>query len=168
MTQTWCLATFVRPVDARAAIRQLLQSGVDPDHMDVMTSQPLRGERFLPEKRPTKLWTWAVCGAGVGLAGGLSLATFTALAFPLHKGGMPIVAPWAVGIIAYETTMLGAILATLAGLLVELRLPSFKNRPYDPGVVDGGVVLAVQCADQARVSVEAAINAAGASKVKWV
>ena len=55
----------------------------------------------------------------LGLAGGLSLATITALNYPLIKGGMPIVAPWTVGLIAYETTMLGAVLATLVGLLVE-------------------------------------------------
>ena len=42
---------------------------------------------------------------------------------------MPIVAPWTVGLIAYETTMLGAVLATLVGLLVELGLPNFKNLP---------------------------------------
>ena len=168
MAQTWCLAKFARPVEARAAIRRLLQSGIDPDHMDVMTSQPIHGERFLPDRKPTRLRTWALCGAGIGMAGGFSLATFTALAYPLHKGGMPIVAPWTVGIIAYEATMLGAILATLSGLLFELRLPSFKNRPYDPSVVDGGVVLAVQCADRSRGSVEEAVNAAGATKVNWV
>ena len=114
--------------------------------MEVMTSQPHHGEPFIPEKKPTKLRTWAhlrrrrsACSAAS------SLATITALNYPLVKGGMPIVAPWTVGLIAYETTMLGAVLATLVGLLVECRLPNFKNLPYDPSVVDGGVVLAVSC-----------------------
>lgn len=171
MAQTWCLAKFNQPVDARAAIRRLLQEGVSPDSMDVMTSQPIHGEPFIPNQKPSGLRTWALCGAATGLAGGLSLAIGTALAYPLVKGGMPIVAPWTVGIIAYETTMLGAVLATLVGLLVELRLPNFKNLPYDPSVVDGGVVLAVQCAagnDQARASVEQALGASGAIKVNWV
>ena len=83
--------------------------------MEVMTSQPIHGEPFLPEKKPTKLRTWAMCGAALGLVGGFSLATFTALNYPLVKGGMPIVAPWTVGLITYETTMLGAVLATLVG-----------------------------------------------------
>jgi hypothetical protein len=164
----WCLAKFTQPSDARIAIRRLLQSGIDPQSMDVMTSQPIHGESFLPEKKPTKLRTWALCGAGVGMVGGFSLATFTALAYPLVKGGMPIVAPWTVSLITYETTMLGAVLATLAGLMVELRLPSFGNRPYDPSVVDGGVVVAVPYSDQNRQSVEDAVNAAGATKVNWV
>jgi hypothetical protein len=165
---TWCLAKFNEPVEARAAIRRLLQSGIDPQAMDVMTSQPIHGEPFLPEKKPTKLYTWALSGAAIGMVGGASLASFTALAYPLVKGGMPIVAPWTVGLITYETTMLGAILATLAGLLFELRLPSFSNRPYDPSVVDGGVVIAVPCSDQNRKAVEDAVSAAGATKLNWV
>jgi ActD protein len=168
MAQSWCLAKFKRPVEARAAIRRLLQSGIDPQSMDVMTSQPIHGEPFLPDPTPTKLRTWALCGAAVGMAGGASLAIFTALAYPLVKGGMPVVAPWTVGVITYETTMLGAVLATLAGLLFELRLPSFSGRPYDPSVVDGGVVIAVPCSDKDRQTIEDAVSAAGATKINWV
>jgi hypothetical protein len=71
-------------------------------------------------------------------------------------------------LITYETTMLGAVLGTLVGLLVELRLPNFKNLPYDGNVVDGGVVIAVSCPEGSRGSVEAAVGVAGASKVNWV
>jgi len=168
MTQTWCLAKFSRPIEARLAIRRLLQEGIQPESMEVMTSQPIHGEPFLPEKKPTKLRRWALCGAALGLLGGFALATVTALNYPLIKGGMPIVSPWTVGLIAYETTMLGAVLATLVGLLVETGLPNFKNLPYDPSVVDGGVVLAVACGDNSRASVESAVSAAGATRVNWV
>ena len=167
MSQT-CLVKFSQPNDARMAIRRLIQAGIGPESMEVMTSQPIHGEPFIPDMKPTKLRTWAICGAAIGLVGGLSLASITALNYPLVKGGMPIVAPWTVGLITYETTMLGAVLATLVGLLVELRLPNFKNLPYDPSVVDGGVVLAVACTEGSRGSVETAVGAAGASKVNWV
>jgi hypothetical protein len=167
MSQT-CLVKFSQPNDARIAIRRLIQAGIGPESMEVMTSQPIHGEPFIPDMKPTQLRTWAICGAALGLVGGLSLATITALNYPLVKGGMPIVAPWTVGLITYETTMLGAVLATLVGLLVELRLPNFKNLPYDPSVVDGGVVLAVACAEGTRGSVETAVGAAGASTVNWV
>jgi len=167
MSQT-CLVKFAQPNDARIAIRRLIQAGIGPESMEVMTSQPIHGEPFIPDMKPTQLRTWAICGAALGLLGGLSLATITALNYPLIKGGMPIVAPWTVGLITYETTMLGAVLATLVGLLVELRLPNFKNLPYDPSVVDGGVVLAVACAEGTRGSVETAVGAAGASTVNWV
>ena len=167
MSQT-CLVKFSQPNEARVAIRRLLQAGIQPDSMEVMTSQPIHGEPFIPNMKPTRLRTWALVGAAIGLLGGFSLATITALNYPLIKGGMPIVAPWTVGLITYETTMLGAVLATLVGLLVELRLPNFKNLPYDPSVVDGGVVLAVSCTESSRASVETAVGASGASKVNWV
>ena len=167
MSQT-CLVKFSQPIEARQAIRRLLQAGIHPESMEVMTSQPIHGEPFIPNMKPTRLRTWALAGAAIGLLGGFSLATVTALNYPLIKGGMPIVAPWTVGLITYETTMLGAVLATLVGLLVELRLPNFKNLPYDPSVVDGGVVLAVSCTESSRASVETAVGAAGASKVNWV
>jgi hypothetical protein len=167
MEQT-CLVKFDEPHAARAAVKQLLQHGIDPRAMDVMTSQPIHGEPIIPDDKPTKLSTWAICGAAAGFLAGATLASLTALNYPLVKGGMPIVSPWTVGLITYETTMLGAVLATLAGLLVELRLPNLKRLPYDPSVVDGGVVLAVTCGDSARRSIENAINAAGATKVDWV
>src|SRR5262249_55084961 len=149
------------------AIRQLIQSGIDPGAMEVMTSQPIHGEPFLPEKKPTKLRRWALSGAATGMAGGFLLATAAALNYPVGKGGMPIVAPWTVGIITYEATMLGAVLATLAGLLFELRLPNFKGLPYDESVVDGGVLLAVRLAPGAerRVAVQEVVSTAGATKV---
>lgn len=167
MAQT-CLVKFTEANGVRIAIRRLLQEGIPSESMEVMSSQPIHGERFLPEKEPTKLRTWALAGAGIGLLGGFSLASITALNYPLVKGGMPIVSPWTVGLITYETTMLGAVLATLVGLLVELRLPNFKPLPYDPSVADGGIVLAVSCADDTRVSIENAVSAAGATKVNWV
>jgi len=168
MSQQTALVKFAQPTEARQAIRRLLQAGIQPESMEVMTSQPIHGEPFIPNMKPTKLRTWALCGAAAGLVGGLLLATVTALNYPLVKGGMPIVAPWTVGLITYETTMLGAVLATLVGMLVETGLPNFKQLPYDPSVVDGGVVLAVSCPDASRASVETAVGAAGASKVKWV
>jgi Alternative complex III, ActD subunit len=170
MADSWCLAKFGQPAGARTAIRRLLQSGVDPDAMEVMTSQPIHGERFLPEKKSTKLRTWALSGAAIGMTAGFLLATVTALNYPIVKGGMPIVAPWTVGIIAYEATMLGAVLATLAGLLFELRLPNFRDLPYDESVADGGVLLAVRCAagGNMRTAVQDAVSSAGATKVNWV
>lgn len=167
MTNT-CLVKFTEQTQARAAVRRLVQEGIAPNAMEAMSSQPIHGEAIVPGEPATKLRTWALAGAALGLISGFSLATITALNYPLIKGGMPIVSPWTVGLITYETTMLGAVLGSLAGLLVELRLPNFKSLPYDPSVVDGGIVLAVSCPDGSRDSVERAVNAVGASRVNWV
>ena len=163
-----CLVKFAQPEDARAAVRHLLQSGIDPGLMEVMTAHPIHGDPILPDGKPTRLRTWALSGAAVGIIAGFSLATLTALAYPIPKGGMPIVAPWTVGIVTYETMMLGAVLATLAGLLIELRLPNFKALPYDPTVVDGGVLLAVECRDQSKAAVENIVGSISRAQVSWI
>ena len=165
---TTCLVKFTEHTQARVAVRRLMQDGIAASAMEAMSSQPIHGEAIVPQQPATKLRTWALAGAGLGMIGGFSLATVTALNYPLVKGGMPIVSPWTVSLITYETTMLGAVLGTLVGLLVELRLPNFKDLPYDPSVVDGGVVLAVSCSEGSRASVETAVGAAGATKVDWV
>ena len=131
MSQT-CLVKFSQPNDARMAIRRLIQAGIGPESMEVMTSQPIHGEPFIPDMKPTKLRTWAICGAALGLVGGLSLASITALNYPLVKGGMPIVAPWTVGLITYETTMLGAVLATLVGLAGRAAAAEFQESAVRP------------------------------------
>ena len=64
MSQT-CLVKFAEPGNARIAIRRLLQQGISAEAMEVMSAQPVHGEPFLPDKRPTKLRTWALTGAGV-------------------------------------------------------------------------------------------------------
>jgi uncharacterized membrane protein len=163
-----CLATFTEHTQARVAVRRLMHEGIAASAMEAMSSQPIHGEAIVPQQPATKLRNWAFAGAAVGLMGGLTLATVSALNYPLVKGGMPIVSPWTASLITYETTMLGAVLGTFVGLLVESRLPTFKNLPYESGVVDGGVVLAVSCPDGARASVEAAVGAAGATKVNWM
>ena len=77
--------------------------------------------------------------------------------------------PWPVGLVTYETTMLGAVLATLAGLLVELRLPNFGTSPYDESIVDGAVLLAVKCPGHTQTSVQDVVTTAGAVATgKWV
>jgi hypothetical protein len=167
MSQT-CVVRFEAPDAAREAIRQLLQGGIEPGSMEVMTSQPIHGEPFLPETKPTKLRTWALGGAATGFLAGSVLASITALNYPLVKGGMPLVSPWTAGLITYEATMLGVVLATLMGLLIELRLPNLKPLPYDSSVVDGGVVLAVACGESARESIERVVRINGATKVNWV
>jgi uncharacterized membrane protein len=163
-----CLVKFTEHTQARVAVRRLIQDGIAASAMEAMSSQPIHGEAIVPQQQATKLRTWALAGAALGMMGGFALATLTALNYPLVKGGMPIVSPWTVSLITYETTMLGAVLGTLVGLLVELRLPNFKDLPYDTSVVDGGVVLAVSCPEGSRRTVETAVGAAGASKVDWV
>jgi len=166
MSQHICLATFDRPVSVRAAVGQLRAIGFEGDQLEVISAEPIH---IRPDTKKSHLGTFALVGALVGGTGGLLLAALSASAYPIVKGGMPIVSPWPVSIVTYEATMLGAILSTLLGLLVELRLPNFRRLPYDKIVADGGILVAVRCPeDGKKKAVEQAVSAAGAKKVSWL
>jgi len=59
---------------------------------------------------------------------------------------MPNVSPWPFGIIVFELTMLGAILASLIRMIYEARLGRRGSlNEYDVAVSDGKIVLSVRC-----------------------
>jgi hypothetical protein len=70
-------------------------------------------------------------GIGGGLAGWL-LALFTAKAYPIITGHMPLVAAPTSGIVVYEGIALGAVLATTFCVLLEGGLLSRKRGPAAP------------------------------------
>jgi len=114
--------------------------------------------------RATRIWYIASGGGLVGLVFATWLTRMTELAWPLPTGNMPIVSWWPNLIVIFELTMLGAILATVATLLVTGEL--LRRRPvlYDPQVSDGKILVGV--ASPARADdVERALVAAGSPNI---
>jgi hypothetical protein len=69
-------------------------------------------------------------------------------------------------IIAYEGTMLGAILSTIIGVIFESRLPRAKLGLYDPRITEGYIGLVVVAPDGDTDRVDALFKAANATDVK--
>jgi hypothetical protein len=119
-----------------------------PGHrvLELRSSAPLSEDlSSLVAVRRSRAPLWAVAG---GLAGGLagwSLAVFTATAFPLVTGHMPIVAAPPSGIVVYESIALGAVLATTAGVLLEGRVAR-RRRPSatDAAVAAGAIEVTIE------------------------
>jgi hypothetical protein len=163
MTPT-LFASFDQASTVVAAVYELKQAGISAHNLEVLSSQPHLNHQFLPERSETHIGAFAVTGALVGAVAGFALATLTALAYPLPTGGMPLLSWWPIGIVSYETTMLGAVLATLVGLLSELRLPHLKS--LRPGVtVDEGLMIEIRCgsADEVAVAKEIVRRSGGKS-----
>jgi hypothetical protein len=76
------------------------------------------------------------------MASGLGLSWLTETSWPIDVGGLPIYAWWPNLIITFELTMLGAILATVATLVVTARLGRASTF-YDPAVSDGKILVGV-------------------------
>ena len=143
---------FDSPDEAVAAVNSLCKEGVPGSAITVMSSEPIHIESLESGKAPkSRIGLSAIAGAILGAAIAVALTVWTSRSVDLVTGGMQIVSPWPFGIITFELTALGAILATLARMIYEARL---ARRPtpadYDERIADGKVGLAIDCADDAR------------------
>jgi hypothetical protein len=120
---------------------------IKPHAIEVMSCEPLEEDGFGWEEQHTPMPWFAVLGALVGGTAGYALAAFTQRTYPLPTGGMPIVAMWPTGIVMYELTMLGAILATIVTFLIAAGLPNYRERLYDPEVTNGKILVGVSDPD---------------------
>jgi hypothetical protein len=148
---------------AQQAVEELRRDGVPDRSITVITSQPYEEYEFSHRFKQTWLFWIAAAGGAVGLMAGLAVALITETSWPIVTGGMPIVAWWPNIIIMFEMTMLGAILATVVGLLVMTELPATQSRVYDPEVSNGKIMVAVEAPrDEEVPRLEKVFRASGA------
>jgi Protein of unknown function (DUF3341) len=162
---------FPNPASAQDAYDALQRAGsspgIDARKIVVVSSEPFEGYDFASEDSKTYMFPLAALGGLVGGTLGYWLASFTQRSYPLSTGGMPIVTSWTNGIIIYELTMLGAILTTLATLLITAGLPNFKEKLSDPEIWTGKILVGVTDPPEgARAELEAKFRQAGAVAVK--
>lgn len=155
------LAVFDTPDEALAAADRLRRQGVPGSAITLMSSEPIHVESTGPgEETASRIGLFAIAGGVIGAASGILLTVVTSRSVGLVTGGMSIVSPWPFGIITFELTALGAILAIFARMVYEARLAK-RGAPgdYDVAVADGRVALAVDCEDDARQeSVKSALS----------
>jgi hypothetical protein len=151
---------------AQQAVNRLRAAGFADREITVLSPQPMEDYEF--GRRDKATWMWSIaCGGGlVGMATALGLTWLTEMSWPIDVGGLPMFAWWPNLIIFFELTMLGAIVATVATLVVTARL----GRPsalYDPEVSDGKILVGIEDPpDSAIPKVEAALRAVREALVK--
>lgn len=162
---------FSEPNSARRAVTALRAESsrlrIKAHAIVIMSSEPLQEEAFGWEEERTPMPWLALLGGIVGAGLGYALAAFTQRTYPLPTGGMPIVAMWPTGIVVYELTMLGAILATIVTFLVAAGLPNYRKRLYDPEVTNGKILVGVSDPDRdCRAELEQRLLQDGAEQIK--
>lgn len=137
------LALYDDPETAERGVDALKRSGVSTEHITVVSSEPLEMFAFgRDEGRTWMPWLAALAGM-IGGTFGYGLTSTAQRLWPLETGGMPIVGLWTNGIIVYELTMLGAIVATLCTFLASARLLTRRPSFYDPLVSEGKILVVV-------------------------
>jgi len=150
---------------AQRAVNGLRQTGLADSAITVISDQPMEAYEFGDIDKETRIWYVASAGGVLGLAFATWLTRMTEIAWPLSTGNMPIVSWWPNLIVMFEITMLFAILATVATLLVTGRLVRRQPALYDPEVSNGKILVGVDNPANGE-AVERALAAAGGGPIK--
>ena len=158
------LGVFREVDDAVEAADKLKENGMD--NFEVLSGTPYPEGAFGEKVANHRLYVWPLMGAMLGFSLALLVTAGTQLAYPLVTGGKPILALPAMFIIAYEGTMLGAIISTIIGVVFESRLPKAKLDLYDPRITEGYIGLVVVAPEGEAERVDALFKAANAADVQ--
>ena len=136
---------------AQRAVNGLRAAGVKDQEITVISAQPMEEFEFSHIGARSAMWYIACLGGLVGFASATGLAYLTETSWPIQTGGMPILSWWPNLIIMFELTMLGAILASVATLIVTAGLGRRRPALYDPAVTDGQILVGVENPPEASV-----------------
>ena len=158
----YLIGEFCEKEAVRAAIRMLREAGVTSAQLDLFSEEPVEFPRGVLD-RPSRMSLAAVLGAIAFGALATAFIYWTQYNYRVVTGGMPVFSFWATGVITFEMTMLGAIVATFAWFLWESGLVRKRDRGAPvPEVGPGAICLRVRCgAEDAPQAIEAIHRAGG-------
>ena len=153
---------------AQQAVNRLRAAGLADREITILSAQPMEDFEFGHIDKRSSLW-WIACGGGLlGMASAFGLTWLTEMSWPINVGGLPIYAWWPNLIIIFELTMLGAILATVIGLVVTAGLARGGGL-YDPEVTDGAILVGVENpADNRVAELRQALESPPGARVKTI
>ena len=153
---------------AQQAVNRLRAAGLTDREITILSAQPMEDFEFGHIDKRSWLW-WIACGGGLlGMAAGFGLTWLTETSWPMNVGGLPTYAWWPNLIIIFEMTMLGAILATVMGLVVTAGLGRGGGL-YDPEVTDGAILVGVENpADEKLSDFRQALESPRGARVKTI
>jgi hypothetical protein len=139
-------AVFADEHALRGALERLRREAPGCRVVELRSSIPLPDD--LAAQAPSRRSRAPLLGIAGGALGGVAgwlLALFTARAYPLVTGHMPIVAGPPTGIVVYEGIALGAVLATTLAVVIEGGLARRRRAgPEDAAVAAGGIAVTLE------------------------
>ena len=166
MADTFLLGLFVEATPTADTIAQLRALGIPDDHVSVMSNTPYRPEMLGRKSYYEFLVPIALIGAFSGFCAALFLTVVTPWLYSLYVGGQPIIPVPPSLIIFFEFTMLGAMVATFAGLLAEMTFPKIGSHVYDYRITEGHLGILVRTKPELVAQVEKVFAQNGVHHIK--
>jgi len=165
MAKRSVLGLFTTEDAAADAMDSLKDAGYSSSEYEVLTDTPYPEGTFGEAEPVHKLFRWPLIGAACGFIVALVLTSGTQLAYPMVTGGKPILSIPPMTIILYEGSMLGAIIFTVIGILLESRLPRLFMGAYDSRISDGYIGVTVTTEQDKVENAEQVLKSAGAEDI---
>ena len=128
---------------ASQGVEGLIQAGFVEAQITSLTSVPYP-DGVLVKTGRSSWFRWLTLSGGIaGAIAGFALSVGTAWLYPVQTGDKPIIALYPTAIIAFEIAMLCAIIGTMLGMFLEMRLPPRRTRPYEPAIAAGHIGISV-------------------------
>src|SRR5512134_559354 len=148
---------------ATRAVESLIKAGFAEKEITSLTSVAYPDGVLVKSDGRTWFRWFALAGGIVGAATGFFLSAGTAWVYPVQTGDKPIITFYPTGIVTFEIAMLFAIIGTVAGMFLEMKLPPRGKRPYDPAISEGQIGISVSVTSRDRsVRAEEVMKQAGA------
>ena len=162
----YLIGEFPDKSSAAQAIGALRDHSVSIDDLDVFSEEPVEFRRGILD-RPSRMSRVSVFGAILFGMLATAFIYYTQHNYRLVTGGMPVFSFWATGVITYEMTMLGAIVATFAWFLWESGLIRKRDRGAPvPVVAPGSLCVRVGCGAGDAVRLSELMHRAGAAGIR--
>ncbi len=159
-------AQFQDTQSVAAAIQSLQEYGLGPGQIEIFSAKPVALAPGILD-RPSRMSLFAVLGAIAAGTFSTWFVFYTQLDYPLVTGGMPLTSGWATGVVTFEFTMVGAILATMFMFLWEGGLPRRSSRPA-PHIPDDAIILQAECDNELADSVTSTLQRMGSLRTERV
>ena len=134
---------FQDVVSAGRGVQGLVREGFAEGQITSLTSVSYPDGVLVQVEQHSWFRLITLAGGAAGACAGFLLAAGTAWLYPVQTGDKPIIALFPTGIVAFEITMLFAIVGTMAGMFLEMRLPPRRARLYDPAIAEGCIGVSV-------------------------
>ncbi|MEE8484024.1 MAG: quinol:electron acceptor oxidoreductase subunit ActD [Nitrospinota bacterium] len=162
------LGLYDRVDDAAETIKPLEDGSIVHDDIKVLSVAPYPDGTFFKDDRPSPIWAFALGFGIIGFLVGLALAGWTQTMMNLNVGAKPPLSLPVVALLTYETTMLGAVLGALFGMLWMIGIPNWNERVYDESISQGAIGLLVRCTDKSGIEkVEKIMRGHRTVKIKY-
>jgi hypothetical protein len=163
---TYLLGEFRDRRSVAAAIKSLREAGVTDSDLDIFSEEPVEFPRGVLD-RPSRMSVISVLGAIALGGGGTWFVWWAQNNYAVITGGIPVYSWWGTGVITYELTMLGAVLATFGYFLWESGLIRKRDKSAPiPVVAPECICLRVRSSGADVASPTALLQAAGATSVE--